>query len=135
MSMSKKDFIALADELRPALTPEHVSASGKVTLGPAPIIDALCRFMRGQNPNFKEDRWRDYLAGNCGPGGGAVKVKAEEKTPEECDECADRDRFISAVNVDGERRACCTACCDELKQAGHDVAPWVTPKPKARRAV
>lgn len=74
MSMSKKDFIALADEMRPVLNVEHVGADGDRTYGPARVIDALCRFMSRQNPQFKEDRWRAYLAGECGPGGGAVKA-------------------------------------------------------------
>lgn len=62
MSMSKKDFISLADELRPLGN----RVDGDIT-------DALCRFMRSVNPNFKEDRWREYLAGTCGPSGGKVK--------------------------------------------------------------
>lgn len=60
MSMSKKDFIALADELRDENLP----------LG---TVDALVRFCRRQNPAFKEGRWRDYLAGKCGPSGGEIK--------------------------------------------------------------
>lgn len=73
MSMSKKDFIALADAVRPVLNVEHVAADGTRTLGPARIVDALCVFMRGQNPRFMESRWRDYLAGKCGPCGGRVR--------------------------------------------------------------
>lgn len=66
MAMSKKDFVALADALRPVM--EH--------LGPDDyemVTDALCAFMRGQNPNFMESRWRSYLKGECGPNGGKVK--------------------------------------------------------------
>lgn len=73
MSMSKKDFIALADALRPVLNKEHATVDGVITYGPAPVVDALCSFMRGQNPRFNEGRWRDYLAGECGPSGGRVK--------------------------------------------------------------
>lgn len=58
--MSKKDFIALADHLR------HINV-------PKEVLDALCAFMRSQNPRFMEERWREYLAGNCGPNGGAKK--------------------------------------------------------------
>ena len=58
--MSKKDFIALADALRGLDVPEAV-------------LDALCRFCRQQNGRFNEDRWRGYLAGTNGPGGGDVK--------------------------------------------------------------
>jgi hypothetical protein len=67
MSMSKKDFIALADELRPLMKDEAPYSR----VGPF-VIDALCRFMRTQNANFKEDRWRAYLAGKCGPNGGEL---------------------------------------------------------------
>lgn len=70
--MSKKDFIALADALRPtvSLFGDHVDTYG-VEIDAT--IDALCSFMRSVNPAFKEDRWRDYLAGKCGPNGGKIK--------------------------------------------------------------
>ena len=53
--MTKKGIIALADELRGL---DYV---------PDDVVDALCRFCRIHNPNFKEQLFRDYLAGNCGP--------------------------------------------------------------------
>lgn len=62
MSMSKKDFIALADQLRIG-----------VEVLPRDVVDVLCQFMHTQNPAFMESRWREYLAGNCGPSGGAIK--------------------------------------------------------------
>jgi hypothetical protein len=55
--MSKRDFIALADALRGLDVP-------------APVLDALVRFCKGQNGAFMEQRWRAYLAGECGPNGG-----------------------------------------------------------------
>lgn len=63
--MSKRDFIALADEMRNVLKPGVSHET---------VIDALCRFMRRQNSAFMESRWRDYLAGACGPSGGKVKT-------------------------------------------------------------
>jgi len=60
MSMSKKDFVALADALRGVKVSDEVK-------------DALVGFCRSQNPNFMEGRWREYLAGNCGPNGGEIK--------------------------------------------------------------
>ena len=60
MSMSKQDFIALADAIRGEGLTE-------------PQIAVLVRFCKGQNYAFKEDRWRQYLAGECGPNGGAIK--------------------------------------------------------------
>lgn len=58
--MTKKDFIALADAIR-GTNPSKA------------VLDALVRFCRQQNPAFNESRWRDYLAGKCGPSGGNRK--------------------------------------------------------------
>lgn len=73
MSMSKKDFIALADALR-AHDPATLTISDEARAGAIEqrngMLDAIVRFCRSQNPAFKEDRWRDYLAGKCGPNGG-----------------------------------------------------------------
>jgi hypothetical protein len=76
MSMSKKDFIALADALRPIIEgPVMVHETGKPT---RTIQDDLARamadFCAGQNPQFKRDRWLSYLRGECGPSGDAVKA-------------------------------------------------------------
>ena len=62
MSMSKKDFIALADELRPLITggPQEVA-----------FLAALVRFCASRNPAFNASRWLGYLEGTCGPSGGA----------------------------------------------------------------
>ena len=68
MSMTKKDFIGLADALRPTL-------DGVYTNRDMRILDTLCSFMRAQNPKFNEARWRGYLAGECGSSGGKVKGK------------------------------------------------------------
>lgn len=84
MSMSKKDSIALADEMRPVINgPIMAHETGKETYTiQAGIIDALCRFMRKQNSAFKEDRWRAYLADECRPSGGKVKrPKTIERWP------------------------------------------------------
>ncbi len=68
MSMSKKDFIALADELRAPLDLNN----GDDAVEKSRIVDALCRFMARSNSQFKESRWRGYLAGKVGPNGGKV---------------------------------------------------------------
>jgi len=72
MSMSKKHFIALADaikqhnddprSLKPVFSKDH--------------LETLARFCRGQNSSFKETRWLDYIAGECGPNGGENKRRA-----------------------------------------------------------
>jgi hypothetical protein len=72
MSMSKKDFIALADALRPVLKVEHVAADGTRSYGDARIVDAVADFCQKQNPLFKRDRWMGYLNGTNGKNGGKV---------------------------------------------------------------
>lgn len=71
--MTKKDFIALADALRPVLHVEHVSVDGVRTYGPARIIDALADFCAGQNPQFKRDRWLAYVRGESIPHNGGAR--------------------------------------------------------------
>lgn len=73
MSMSKKDFIALADAIR-----EHDScvAHGIDEQVFTPDqLDTLARFCSLQNANFKRDRWLSYIAGECGQNGGQIKAK------------------------------------------------------------
>ena len=67
--MNKTQFIALADLIR--------SANGETRSPARPMFDAaaidrLARFCASQNPAFKRGRWEDYIAGKCGPNGGAV---------------------------------------------------------------
>jgi len=62
--MSKKDFIALADAIR----------LGDIQFTPA-HLRVLVDFCRSQNSAFKTDRWLSYVAGECGPNGGTIKVK------------------------------------------------------------
>ena len=64
--MTKKDFIALADMIRSYNSPPCVPFSEHQ-------IAALADFCASQNPNFKRDRWLDYIAGKCGKNGGAIK--------------------------------------------------------------
>ena len=60
--MTKKHFIALADKLRPIR--DRI---------PAEVLEVLQDFCRVQNPRFLASRWTGYLAGTCGPNGGAVR--------------------------------------------------------------
>ncbi len=62
--MSKKHFIALADALRGTL--DGLKAEDR-----SRVVNALVAFCKAENPRFMEDRWREYLAGKCGPNGGA----------------------------------------------------------------
>jgi hypothetical protein len=66
MSMSKQDFIALADQIRQenrlGEPKDHFTVEQ---------IATLADFCQSRNSNFKRDRWIDYIAGKCGPNGGA----------------------------------------------------------------
>jgi hypothetical protein len=71
-SMSKKDFIALADAIR-----EHNQESRpRDPNGPDPFtlaqIGTLANVLQRSNPRFMRDRWLDYIAGKCGKNGGKV---------------------------------------------------------------
>ncbi len=76
--MSKKDFIALADELRGPLGDLN---DGETKIEKALVIGHLCRFMARSNSQFKEPRWRDYLAGKVGPNGGELKPEKPKAYP------------------------------------------------------
>lgn len=65
--MTKKHFIELANYIKTA--PEHFSDSS---------LHVLASFCKAQNPNFNRDRWLAYIAGQCGPNGGAVKLSNKE---------------------------------------------------------
>ena len=56
--MSKKHFIALANTVKTMQLSQDQ-------------IAALANFCAAQNPNFNRQRWLDYIAGHCGPNGGA----------------------------------------------------------------
>ena len=72
MSMSKKDFIALANVVRDF---NRLHDEGSVTANhfDAQQIAALANFCQSQNPAFNRSRWLGYIVGLNGPSGGAVK--------------------------------------------------------------
>lgn len=72
MSMSKKDFVELADVLRPyVIFPEDGSEPILADDLCLPLIRELRSFMKRQNSAFMDDRWMSYLRGTCGPNGGS----------------------------------------------------------------
>lgn len=73
MSMSKKDFIALANYVR---NMNERAGEGIDHTDPYTEIQLnhLADFCAAQNPRFKRKRWFAYIAGECGPNGGKVKV-------------------------------------------------------------
>ena len=68
--MSKKDFIALADAIR--WHNEYAGESNTRTAFTPDQLKTLAEFCRGQNYNFMEGRWLDYIAGKCGKNGGKI---------------------------------------------------------------
>ena len=68
--MSKKYFIALADALR-AEKPADNWLNKKVQWDMD--VRAICRVLAASNPRFNELRWMQYVNGQCGPNGGAIK--------------------------------------------------------------
>ena len=71
--MTKKNFIALADVIREqnqyAKNPHNQGVHAFTT----DQLAALAMFCKLQNSNFNTERWLNYIAGECGPNGGAVK--------------------------------------------------------------
>ncbi len=79
--MSKKQFIALADQVRWL---EH-KLTGVDRRSTAEVMAAyramLADFCITQNPAFNWARWYDYIDGKCGPNGGSPKKpKAKKNT-------------------------------------------------------
>ncbi len=72
MSMSKQDFVALADSIRQHNVRAKEPHWDKTKLT-EDQIDMLADFCARQNPAFKRERWMDYIAGWCGKNGGKVK--------------------------------------------------------------
>lgn len=64
--MSKKHFIELADHIR-----IHNNGAEYPDMFGSEQIRALADFCQSQNPRFNRERWLGYIAGTCGPNGGA----------------------------------------------------------------
>ncbi len=75
MSLTKKDLIALADVVRNLRTvPVSLNdkAQPEMAVRLDDLMDALVYYCANSNPRFKADRWREYVAGKCGPNGGRL---------------------------------------------------------------
>ena len=68
--MTKNHFIALADMIK------YSVESGYCEKFTDNQLNELASFCQKQNPNFKRDRWLDYIDGACGKNGGKVKQAA-----------------------------------------------------------
>ncbi len=68
MSMSKQDFVALADAIK-----HHNQWGDKADKFTENQLIMLGEFCRSRNPAFLSHRWHEYIAGKCGLNGGAIK--------------------------------------------------------------
>lgn len=68
MSMSKKDFIELADHIRFSMGDEGIEWTEEQ-------LNVLASFCGTQNCRFLRQRWLAYIKGKCGPSGGEIKPK------------------------------------------------------------
>jgi hypothetical protein len=71
VSMSKQNFIALADQIREHNRIEQNAMGVSAQLFTKEHLDTLADFCRSQNPQFMRDRWLGYIAGTNGKNGGA----------------------------------------------------------------
>lgn len=67
--MTKKHFIKLAHYIRQW---QEFEPKEKFTQNQ---IHQLARFCADVNPQFKMDRWKAYIRGECGKNGGQIKSK------------------------------------------------------------
>ena len=75
MSMSKKHFIALAEAIR---LHQQAARQQQANLFEDDQLQMLERWMRSENSNFNQVRWRGYVEGRCGPNGGEVAAAREQ---------------------------------------------------------
>ena len=72
MSMSKQDFIALANALNTS-RPPFSGKDGRLTQW-SQDVETIRQVCAASNPNFKSDRWLGYIAGTNGPSGKVLKT-------------------------------------------------------------
>lgn len=72
--MTKKHFIALADCMRRLKPVGLIEDKGQALAAHAQwkdTVQALADFCQSQNSQFNRSWWLAYIAGECGPNGGA----------------------------------------------------------------
>jgi hypothetical protein len=70
-TMTKKDFIALADVLRNTKPDSPAYSEGYMVW--TAVRDLIADTCARDNPQFNRSRWLGYIAGTNGPSGGTVK--------------------------------------------------------------
>lgn len=77
MSMSKKDFIALADIIiatnRSSNEEYERTGETRTQFFSQHAVNQLADFCANSNPRFMRDRWLGYIAGENGKNGGKVQ--------------------------------------------------------------
>lgn len=66
--MSKKDFVALAKAI---MLHNKLAQVNRWVSFSHDHLKTLADFCQTQNPRFNRERWLDFIAGKCGPNGGA----------------------------------------------------------------
>jgi hypothetical protein len=79
MSMSKRDFVALADALRREKPGENWNPNKRVQW--ELDVKAIADVCAVANPRFKRERWMSYIAGECGPNGGRLRTDKAKRQP------------------------------------------------------
>ncbi len=74
-SLTKRHFRAIADMIR-----ENSTHREAFTLHQVELIADFCASC---NPRFDRERFMRYIAGECGPNGGAVKHAPTQEAPED----------------------------------------------------
>jgi hypothetical protein len=70
MSMSKQDFIALADAIKDHNAKGEDSTDPQESAFDDEQLEVLAVFCKRQNPDFNRSRWFGYIRGKNGPSGG-----------------------------------------------------------------
>jgi hypothetical protein len=76
MSMSKQDFIALADTIR--IANKYAAKHEEEPVFSPQALSALAGFCKSQNFAFMSGRWFSYIAGECEPNGGTIKPESKK---------------------------------------------------------
>ena len=71
MSMSKKDFIALAQ----VIDDFNIHCGDGEGEFSQEQIEAIADFCKEQNSSFMRERWMGYISGTCGKSGGKVGAR------------------------------------------------------------